>query len=121
VPPCLTSSIALSYRILSAPRCFSALVDLLTFSSYKICASHRMTLSRNSPISTNKVKRIVIASKKYGANFTSLSNLGFRATVHESRDAPSAPSGLERLKYNRTKQAEQLTLPLDSSATLPSL
>src|SRR5437016_5567395 len=61
--PRLTSSIALLYRILSGSAVFSALVDLLTFFFlWKICASHRAALSRNSPIVTNKVNRFVVAS-----------------------------------------------------------
>src|SRR5256885_7434867 len=59
--PCLTSSIALSYRILSGSAVFSALVDLLTF--FFLChtfASDRVALSRKSPIITNRVHRMVV-------------------------------------------------------------
>src|SRR5947207_112526 len=59
--PCLTSSIALSYRILSGSAVFSALVDLLTFFFLRnTCASDRVALSRSSPIITNRVHRIVV-------------------------------------------------------------
>src|SRR5882762_9554892 len=60
--PCLTSSIALSYRILSGSAVFSALVDLLTlFFLWKTCASHRVALRRNNPVINNSVDRFAVA------------------------------------------------------------
>src|SRR5260370_32561039 len=63
--PCLMSSIALSYRILSCSAVFYALVDLLTlFFLWKICASHRVALSRNSPVTSNRAGRLAAARKE---------------------------------------------------------
>src|SRR6266852_1851481 len=60
--PCLMSAMALSYSILSGSAVFSALVDLLTlFFLWKICASHRVALSRNSPVITNSADRLTVA------------------------------------------------------------
>src|SRR6266849_10938280 len=56
------SAMALSYSILSGSAVFSALVDLLTlFFLWKICASHRVALSRNSPVITNSADRLTVA------------------------------------------------------------
>src|SRR6266849_7126637 len=60
--PCLMSATALSYSILSGSAVFSALVDLLTlFFLWKICASHRVALSRNNPVITNRADRFALA------------------------------------------------------------
>src|SRR5712692_8316381 len=60
--PCLMSAMALSYSILSGSAVFSALVDLLTlFFLWKICASHRVALSKNSPVITNSADRLTVA------------------------------------------------------------
>src|SRR5260370_8481024 len=60
--PCLTSAIALSYKILSGSAVFSALVDLLTlFFLCRNCASHRVALRRNNPVINNRVERFTIS------------------------------------------------------------
>src|SRR5260370_9417541 len=59
--PCLMAVMALSYMILSGFAVFSAFVDLLTlFFLWKICASHRVALSRNSPVITNRADRFAL-------------------------------------------------------------
>src|SRR5260370_41141531 len=59
---CLTSAIALSYKILSGSAVFSALVDLLTlFFLWRNCASHRVALRRNNPVINNSVERFTIS------------------------------------------------------------
>src|SRR5713226_7205731 len=59
------SATALSYSILSGSAVFSALVDLLTlFFLWKICASHRVALSRNSPVISNRAGRLAAARKE---------------------------------------------------------
>src|SRR5260370_19691773 len=61
--PCLISSMALSYRILSGSAVFSALVDLLTFFFlWKICASLCVALSRRIPDITNRAERFTLDS-----------------------------------------------------------
>src|SRR5258708_11601958 len=60
--PCLTSAIALSYKILSGSAVFSAVVDLLSrFFLWRNCASHRVALRRNNPVINNSVERFTIS------------------------------------------------------------
>src|SRR6266403_6003739 len=62
--PCLTSSMALLYRILSGSAVLSALVDLLTlFFLWRICASLCVVLSSNNPVITNRAGRLTAAKE----------------------------------------------------------
>src|SRR6266480_6222622 len=121
--PCLTSSIALSYRILSGSAVFSALVDLLTFFFLRnTCASDRVALSRSSPIITNRVHRIVVgrnvdhlavASNEVRRNLhLSLESGAPRHPSIRARDVPAGSPRLRTLKYSLNERpAEQLLCP----------
>src|SRR2546422_6670354 len=72
--PCLTSSIALLYRILSGSAVFSALVDLFTFFFlWKICASHVVALSRNSPPAATIASHFALTPTKVKRKLSPLS------------------------------------------------
>src|SRR5437762_3422520 len=118
--PCLTSSIALSYRILSGSAVFSALVDLLTFFFLrKTCASDRVALNRSSPIITNRVHRIVVgrnvdhlavASNEVRRNLhLSLESGVPRHPSIRARDVPAGSPRLRTLKYSLNERPSRTT------------
>src|SRR5258706_13014999 len=130
--PCLTSSIALSYRILSGSAVFSALVDLLTlFFLWKTCASHRVALRRNNPVINNSVDRFAVAKNvdrfAVAKNrvrcklHLSLANPGFlSAALPKPRALPDSPQ-FGTINYTLNEwpgRARRLTLrPVPAPAT----
>jgi hypothetical protein len=83
--PCLTSSIALSYRILSGCALLSTLVDLLTFfflwRIWVICASLLVAPSKNSAPRTQSARPFLV---KYGFE---VAQLTVRPKLHLSRES----------------------------------
>src|SRR2546427_7221708 len=120
--PCLTSSIALLYRILSGSAVFSALVDLFTFFFlWKICASHVVALSRNSPPAATIASHFALTPKKVRRKLSPLSlvwdsfpQIAQAHVLSGSADWPASvyPERRTRLKHIFALPARSPELPL---------
>src|SRR6266436_2573199 len=112
--PCLTSSMALSYRILSGSALFSALVDLLTlFFLWKICASLCVALSRKIPAITNRVGRLTAAKNEVPSKLHLSLESGIpRRSLPKPGDTSQIPAAWNARLYTERKARPTTTLPL---------